>query len=147
MKKLTLAAIAATTMALAGVGPIMPIVAQAQELREVDWYQIHLIKWKAGKRTRALEIIELFEATDKALGRKDVIDFHMSTGPWHSIVAVKMRSGIAEMGWKTNLDGDAWDKKFAELNGGEEKAKALYAEFEECIQDQQTHIGHIDVGE
>lgn len=147
MKKLTLAAVAASMIALSGVGPVASTVAQAQELREVNWYEIHMIKWKQGKRARAHEIIELFEATDKALGWNDVMDFHMTTGPWHSIVAMKMRGGIAQMGWKSNPDGDAWDKKFAELNGGEEKAKALFAEFEECIQDQQTHIGHIDVGE
>ena len=147
MKKLTMAALAASMIALSGVGSAVATVAQAQELREVDWYEIRMIKWKPGKAARAHEIIELFEATDKALGWNDVMDFHMSTGPWNSIVAMKMRGGIAQMGWKTNPDGDAWDKKFAELNGGEEKAKALFAEFEECIQDQQVHIGHIDVGE
>lgn len=147
MKKLTLAAVAASLITFSGTGAYAPLVAQAQELREVNWYEIHMIKWKQGKRARAHEIIEMFEATDKALGWNDVMDFHMTTGPWHSIVAVKMRNGIAQMGLKTNPDGDAWDKKFAELHGGEEKAKALFAEFEECIQDQQTHIGHIDVGE
>lgn len=147
MKKLTMAAVAASMIALTGAGPTIATAAQAQELREVDWYEIHMIKWKQDKRARAHEIIELFQATDKALGWNDVMDFHMSTGPWNSIVAVKMRDGIAQMGWKSSPDGDAWDKKFAELNGGEDKAKALFAEFEECIQDQQTHIGHIDVGE
>jgi hypothetical protein len=147
MKKLVLAAAAATMIAVTGAVPTTLAPAQAQELRAVDWYEIHMIKWKQGKRERAHQIIELFEATDKALGRNDVMDFHMATGPWHSIVAVKMRGGIAEMGWKTNPDGEAWNKKFAEMNGGADKAKALMAEFEECMQDAQTHIGHIDVGE
>lgn len=147
MKKLAMAAAAAAMIVASGVLPTALAPAGAQELREVDWYEVHMIKWKAGKRERAHQIIELFEATDKALGWTGVSDFHMATGPWHSIVAVKMRGGIAEMGLKSTPDGDAWNKKFAELNGGEEKAKAIMAEFEDCIQDMQTHIGHIDRGE
>ena len=144
MKKLLLIA-AATTMGL-GLATTSTAAA-AQEQRSVDWYRIQMIKWKEGKGARAHQIIEMFEKVDKALGWNDVIDFHMATGEWDSIVAMKMRNGIGSMGWKTNPDGEKWDAEFARQVGGEDKAKALFAEFEDCILDQQTQIGHIDVDE
>lgn len=144
MKKLALT-IAAAAMAAGSLA--VPVAAEAQELREVDWYRIQMIKWKEGKGERAHQIIEMFEKVDQALGWNDVIDFHMGTGEWDSIVAIKMRNGIAAMGWKTNPDNDKWEAEFARQAGGEDKAKALFAEFEECMLDSRTEIGHIDINE
>ena len=143
MKKLVLTA-AALGLCLTAT----PTFAQDEpELREVDWYRVNLIKWKSGKGDRAHEIIEMFEKVDEALGRNDVIDFHMATGEWNSIVAFKMTRGIASMGWKTNPDNDAWEAEFIKQVGGEDKAKALWAEFDDCILEEQRNIGHIDINE
>ena len=143
MKKLVLTA-AALGLCLTAT----PTFAQDEpELREVDWYRVNLIKWKSGKGDRAHEIIQMFEKVDEALGRNDVIDFHMATGEWNSIVAFKMTQGIAAMGWKTNPDNDAWDAEFIKQVGGEDKAKALWAEFDDCILEEQRNIGHIDINE
>ena len=144
MKKLLLT-VAALGMGLTTVS--VPTDATAQEMREVDWYEIHLIKWKAGKGARAHEIIEMYEKVDEALGRNDVTDFHMQTGEWHSIVAFKMQDGPAAMAWKENPRDKAWEAEFVKQVGGEGKAKALWAEFEDCVLEMQRHIGHIDVGE
>lgn len=144
MKKLVLAA-AAIGMSLTTA--TVPSVTAAQEMREVDWYNISLIKWKAGKGQRAHEIIEMFEKVDAALNRNDVIDFHMQTGEWHSIVAFKMHDGPAAMAWKENPYDKAWEAEFAKQVGGEDKANALWAEFQDCILEEQREIGHIDVGE
>ena len=144
MKKLVLAA-AALGMGLTAT----PAMADnhTPEMREVDWYEIHLIKWKSGKGERAHQIIEMYEKVDKALGRDDVIDFHMRTGEWHSIVAMKMRHGPGAIAWKTDPDNDAWVAEFARQVGGKDKAEALWREFNDCILEEQIQIGHIDIGE
>ncbi|GAA4644007.1 hypothetical protein GCM10023115_19670 [Pontixanthobacter gangjinensis] len=143
MKKLMFAAAAALCV------PAMPSTAladghEAMELAKVDWYRVNLIKWEQGKTGRAHEIIDLFQKVDEALGRDGTMHFHMGTGEWDSIVAMPMRNGIAAMGWANNPDGDAWDAEFAKQNGGEEKAKAIWDEFNSLIARQQRHIGHID---
>ena len=51
------------------------------------------------------------------------------------------------MGWKTNPDNDAWEAEFIKQVGGEDKAKALWAEFDDCILEEQRNIGHIDINE
>ncbi|MFZ9396175.1 MAG: hypothetical protein ACO25F_08975 [Erythrobacter sp.] len=140
------AAALAATMAF-GAAPAMADDAATPELRSVNWYRLQFIKWKENKGRRAHEIIETFEKVDAALGWNDVIDFHMGTGEWHSIVAIRMRGGIAEMGWRTNPDGEKWDAELARQLGGEDKAKALMEEFEACIEEQRTEIGHIDIEE
>ena len=141
MKKLLLAA-AAFGLAVTPA----PVLADDHEpaLAELDWYRINLIKWKPGKGERAHEIIEMFEKTDAALGHDGVIDFHMATGEWDSIVALPMRQGIAAMGWADNPEEKKWEAEFIRQVGGEAKAKALWEEFDSLIARRQRHIGHID---
>ena len=144
MKKLLLTA-AALGMGLTAVSA--PTATTAQELREVDWYEIHFIKWKVGKGDRAHEIINMYEKVDEALGRNDVIDFHMWTGEFNSVVAMKMKGGPGQRAFKTNPDGDAWNAEFARQVGGEDKARAIWAEFNDLILEERIEIGHIDVNE
>lgn len=141
MKKLLITA-AAFGLAI----PVTPALSDdhTPELAEVDWYRVNMIKWKAGKAGRAHEIIEMFEKVDAALGRNDVIDIHMNTGEWDSIVAMPMRQGIAAMGWKENPEGKKWDAEFVKQMGGEEAAKAIWDEFDSLIASRQRHLGHID---
>lgn len=143
MKKLLIAtACAMLALPLTNV----PVVAQtsAPELSKVDWYRIELLKWHPGKGERAHEIIEMFEKVDKELGYKGVIDFHLSTGEWNSIVAMPMRGGIAQMGWADNPEEKKWEEAFARQVGGLDKAKALWVEFDSLIAQRQRHVGHID---
>lgn len=142
MKKLVLA-VAAIGLAI----PAAPAFADNHEepaLAELDWYRINLMKWKPGKGERAHEIIEMFQKVDEALGQTGVIDFHMATGEWDSIVALPMRQGIAAMGWSENPEGKKWEAEFIRQAGGEDKAKAIWEEFDSLIARQQRHIGHID---
>lgn len=124
----------------------LPALAQdkAPELSKVDWYRVEMIKWKPGKGERAHEIIELFEKADAEAGMKGVIDIHMNTGEWDSVVAFPMTGGIAQMGWASNPEDKKWEAIFARQVGGEDKAKALYEEFDSLIANRQRHVGHID---
>ena len=138
----------AAALALGTVTAALPAAAQdasaTPELMKVDWYDVQLIKWVPGKGGRAHEIIEMFMKTDKELGLSGVMDFHMRTGPWDSIVALPMRGGIAELGWANNPEEKKWDEAFAKQVGGPEKAKAIYDEFNTLILRSERHVGHID---
>ncbi|NVE94295.1 hypothetical protein [Altererythrobacter lutimaris] len=115
-----------------------------RKLAEVTWYRISMIKWKHGKGDRAHEIIDMYEKVDAALGSDDVIDLHMNTGEWNSIVAFKMKDGIQSMAYQPTGEPDPWDVEFAKQVGGEEKAKEIHAEFQSLIAVEERHIGHID---
>jgi hypothetical protein len=143
MKKLIIATAFAVLTLPFTTGPIHA-QATTPELSKVDWYNMELIKWKPGKGARAHEIIEMYKKVDKALGFTGVIDFHVSTGEWDSIVAMPMRGGIAQMGWASNPEDKKWDEAFAAQVGGMDKAKAIWEEFDSLIAQRQRHIGHID---
>jgi hypothetical protein len=138
----------AAAFALGTAAIASPAAAQeaavAPELMKVDWYDVQMIKWVPGKSRRAQEIIDMFMKTDKELGLSGVMDFHMRTGPWDSIVALPMRGGVAEIGWTNNPAEKKWEETFAKQVGGAEKAKAIYDEFDTLILRSERHVGHID---
>lgn len=143
MKKLIIAAaIAVMAFPLTTVSVVAQVA--SPELSKVDWYRIELVNWKPGKGERAHEIIEMFKKVDVELGYQGVVDFHVSTGEWDSIVAIPMRGGIAAMGWANNPDEKKWDEAFFRQAGGEKKGKALWEEYDSLILKRQRHIGHID---
>ena len=113
-------------------------------MSKVDWYRIELVNWKPGKGERAHEIIDMFKKVDAELGNKGVIDIHVSTGEWDSIVALPMIGGIASMGWANDPEEKKWNETFIRQVGDEKKAKALWEEFDSLIAERQRHIGHID---
>ena len=137
----------AAALALGTAVAALPLAAQetspSPELLKVDWYDVQLIKWVRGKGGRAHEIIEMYMKTDKELGLSGVINVHMRTGPWDSIVALPMRGGVAEIGWANNPAEKKWEEAFALQVGGPEKAKAINDEFESLIQHSERHVGHI----
>ena len=143
MKNFVIAAAIAAMAAPLAAGSAMAQTA-TPELSKVNWYRVEMIKWKPGKGERAHEIIELFEKADVEAGMKGVIDIHMNTGEWDSVVAFPMTNGIAQMGWASNPEDKKWEAIFARQVGGEDKAKALYEEFESLIANRQRHVGHID---
>jgi hypothetical protein len=145
MTRMTMYAVA---FALGTSAAALPATAQnatqTQELLKVDWYDVQLIKWVPGKGGRAHEIIEMYMKTDKELGRTGVIDIHMRTGAWDSIVALPMRNGIAQVGWANNPEEKKWEEAFARQVGGADKAKAINDEFDSLILRSERHVGHID---
>ena len=113
------------------------------EMLKQDWYSVDLIKFKGGNRKRIGEIIDMYEAADKASGNPGPIVLHMDTGPWDMMVFSKMEHGIKQMGWDSTPEGDAWRKAFNELAGGKEEAMKIFVEFQSYVDASEDHIGHI----
>lgn len=113
------------------------------EMLEQDWYRVNAIKFKPGNRERIGEILEMFGKADKAAGVDGPTVVHMNTGAWDMLVFFKMKHGIKQMGWNSTPEGDAWDKAFADMVGGEDAAKEIFAEFQSFVANEQSHIGHI----
>lgn len=145
MRKLLLTAAAIGLAATMGAAPaIADDHAEAKpEQLEQDWYRVNLVKFKEGKQRRAQEIIGMFEKADEAVGEDGPVMVHMNTGPWHMMAFFKMEHGIQELGYAGPSDGGAWRDAFFEIAGGEEEARAIWAEFDSLIHERQRHLGHI----
>ena len=116
---------------------------------DARYVQTSLVKFKAGKRERSLEIIaEYFvKASEKAgtPGPKMVI--HMQTGRWDMAVVWELQGGTADLEWYRSPNDVKWYEAFTEIAGGEEEAGAFMKEWSGSIADSMTNIGHYHTGE
>jgi len=89
------------TAACAALCVSSPAAAQeikAERMTDVTWHSVEMVKFHAGKRERAMEIVEkYFAAADRDTGGTGVVDIHMATGPWDAIVVFPMSGGPGDM--------------------------------------------------
>ena len=139
----------AAALAVLCVSPVTSASAQEAlkaERSDVNWYSIHFIKFKPGKRARAHEIIDdYYIPADKAAGiGGGTIDLHLNTGEWDGVVAFPMSGGPADMTWDTSPNDVKWMAAMSEIAGGMDKAQAILAEWDSLVEDEEIHVGHID---
>lgn len=131
--------------------PVIATPAGAQDMpkaerNDLNWYSIHMVKFKPGKRARAHEIIDnYFIPADKKAGTgAGIIDLHMNTGEWDSVTAFPMTGGPNDMTWDTSPDDAKWMAAMAEMLGGMDKAQAVLNEWDSLVEREVVHVGHVD---
>lgn len=141
MRSLCVAAVAAML--------VLPstVAAQEEEPRpekheNVTWYTIVEIDFVSGKRDAALDVIRnhFVPAAREAGTPAPVMQLEHRSGEWDLTVIWKMDRGPAGMEWKTTPEGIAWQKAFAEMAGGEEKAREIGETFESYIDRENVTI-------
>ena len=102
------------------------------------------VKYKPGKRERAFEIIaEHFKpAGDKAGLPGPLGTLHLQTGEWDALFVWEMKGGMADLEWYRSEDDIKWYASLAEQEGGKEAAAALIAEYQDCVDEAETDVGH-----
>ncbi len=114
------------------------------ELANKDWYRVVHIDFKPGKTREALALIKEFIATDRAMDREPAMVVRLNTGPHDVMMMFPMRQGIASMGWASNPQGEAWNKKLEERLGGREKVREHWAKYRSTIANSTSAVAHID---
>ena len=136
---------------------LFAVSAQAQEDEggplkwgeDAKYVQTSVVKFKAGKRERAMEIIaEYFvKATEKAGTPGPLMVIHMQTGRWDLAVVWELKGGTADLEWYRSPRDVEWYEALAEIAGGEEEAGAIMKEWSGSIADSMSNIGHYHAGE
>ncbi len=116
---------------------------------DAKYVETSVVKFKAGKRERAMEIIaEYFaKATEKAGTPGPLMVIHMQTGRWDLAVVWELTGGTADLEWYRSPDNIKWAEALEEVAGGEEEAGAIMKEWSGSIADSMTNIGHYHTGE
>ena len=116
-----------------------------QRIENVTWVSVVHVKFKPGKRERAMDIIEkYFAAADKAAGTgAGVRGYHFATGGWDAVYFFPMSGGPADLTWATSPDDVKWMGEMAKLAGDADKAKAILDEFDTLIERQQRDVAHM----
>ena len=102
------------------------------------------VKFKAGKRERAFEIIaEHFKPAGEKAGTPGPLGaIHFQSGEWDALYVWKLEGGMADLEWYRTEDDIKWFAALVEQEGGEEAAGALIAEYQSCIDEAETDVGH-----
>ena len=107
------------------------------------------IKFKPGKRERAIEIINehFAPATEKAGTSGPMLVLHMQTGKWDVVAIWEMAGGMADLEWYRSPDNVKWREALAEMAGGKDEAAAIMEEYVSAIADVIREVGHYHTGE
>lgn len=116
---------------------------------DAAYVQATAVKFKPGKRERAMEIIaEYFvPASEKAGLAGPHLVLHMQTGRWDMVIIWDMEGGMADLEWYRTEDDIKWLAALAEIAGGEKKGEALWQEYIGSVADSTTEVGHYHTGE
>jgi len=133
----------------------VPAVAQEDDGGPLKWgddakyVETTVIKFKPGKRERAMEIIaEYFvPATEKAGTSGPLLVIHMQTGSWDIAAIWELEGGMADLEWYRSPDNIKWREALVEIAGGEEEAGAIMKEYGSSVADSLSNIGHYHTGE
>jgi hypothetical protein len=133
----------------------VPAVAQEDDGGPLTWGEdakyvsTTVIKFKPGKRERAMEIIaEYFvKASEKAGTAGPMLVIHMQTGSWDIAAVWELEGGTADLQWYRSPDNIKWREALNEIAGGEDEGAAILKEYGSSVADSLSNIGHYHTGE
>ena len=116
---------------------------KAGKRMNVDYYEVVLVKYKAGKAGEAGKIIRNhFAPAGEAAGTAKPFVMHMQTGDWDSVFFWKQKGGMGAFDWYMDADGEKWFAEFAKQSGGKDKADKIWADYNALIAKTSRQIGH-----
>lgn len=146
MRVFLLSAVAAFLVLPSSVAAQQQESPKPEKYENVTWYAVVDIDFRSGKRDAALDIIrDHFAPAGRESGSPGpVMQLEHQSGEWDLTVIWHMKEGPSGMEWKTTAEGIAWQQKFAELSGGEDRAKEIGETFESYIARENVTITRQD---
>ena len=110
-----------------------------------SWKRVVMISFQPGKMERAMTIVKdyFMVASKKAGTTSPDMMLDMYSGGWDVMVIWSMKGGLEELNWEISPDNIAWQKALAEVAGGEEKAKALRAEYSSLVARSSAELARV----
>ena len=75
------------------------------------------------------------------------MEIHFQTGEWDAAFIWQMEGGMSDLEWYRSPNDVKWFAAMAELEGGEDKAAALWADYVSKVAAAKTDVGHHHVAE
>lgn len=116
---------------------------------DAHYVRATLVKYKPGKRERALEIIaeHFMPAGEKAGTPGPLGVIHFQTGEWDALFVWKLEGGMADLEWYRSENSIKWRAALAEQEGSEEAAGELMDEYVSLIDEAESDVGHYHADE
>ena len=75
------------------------------------------------------------------------MEVHFQTGKWDAAFIWQMEGGMSDLEWYRSPNDVKWFAAMAELEGGEDKAEAVWADYISKVAHAETDVGHHHVSE
>lgn len=108
---------------------------KAEKYENPQWYWVVKVDYAPGKMDRAKEIIQEYfmkAGADAGVPGPEMV-MEMSSGEYDMVFIWHMKDGIEGMNWKTSPDDVKWFNAMVKVAGDNEKAQALWQEYESYI--------------
>lgn len=116
---------------------------KAGKRENVDYYEIVLVKYKAGMAGKAGKMIkEHFAPASETAGTPKPFVMHMHTGDWDSVFFWKQGGSMGAFDWYMDADSEKWFAEFSKQSGGKDKADKIWADYQALIARSSRQIGH-----
>ena len=116
---------------------------------DARYLSITHVMFKPGQRESAMQIIEehFKPAGEKAGTRGPIMEIHYQTGKWDAAFVWEMAGGMKDLEWYRSPDDVKWFEALSELEGGADKAEAVWADYISKVAHAVTEVGHHHVPE
>lgn len=116
---------------------------KAGKRMNTEYFEIVVVKYKAGMAGKAAEYIEkYFAPATKAAGTPIPYIMHMQTGAWDAVFFWKQKGGMGDFDWYVDADGEKWYAELAKQNGGVASAKKIFDGYYAMVANSRREIGH-----
>ncbi len=116
---------------------------QAGKRGNIDYVEVQYIKYKNGMGGAAGRIIrEKFMPAAAKAEIPSPITLHMQTGPWNAINFWNYGDSMGNLDYFMTPDNAKFWAALAELNGGIENARKIFADYNATIDTMQRELAH-----
>jgi len=107
------------------------------------------VKFKPGQRESAMQLItEHFKPAGAKAGTPGpIMEIHYQTGKWDAAFVWEMAGGMKDLEWYRSPNDVKWWEALSEIEGGADKAEAVWADYISKVASAVTEVGHHHVPE
>ena len=107
------------------------------------------VKFKPGQRESAMQLItEHFKPAGAKAGTPGpIMEIHYQTGKWDAAFVWEMAGGMKDLEWYRSPNDAKWWEALSEIEGGADKAEAVWADYISKVASAVTEVGHHHVPE
>jgi hypothetical protein len=143
IRNVTIALTAAITVGFIALPNAASAQDEIQKRENVDYYRVIHLNFKPGHNTDAWAILygKIGPAV-RAIGR-EFITLDWEAGPWNTTLYIRLEDGYGTLEYGTSPQTAAFRASLAELEGGEEAAAKVWAEWTSHIDSSSQAVAHM----
>jgi hypothetical protein len=112
----------------------------ANEESKVSWHSVSMIDFKPGTLEEVKVLIRKFETAAKTAGTILPEYYWFESGKYDLVLTWKLKDGKADFQGKWSPCGDPWWKALVEMEGSEEAALELQAQYDSLVESSHTTL-------